>query len=117
MHCGYAAPRPRKFVWFLNIYSPWCARVSVKLELEDERMQTQMKHLLLFLSGRCVELELIQTQMAQEPMLRAEVYAHAMRASQNRKKEAIFVSTHLPFAIWACRAPRVRVHGIAFSAT
>ena len=32
-----------------------------------------------------LELELIQTQMAQKPMLRAEVYAHAMRASQNRK--------------------------------
>jgi len=29
-----------------------------------------------------LELELIQTQMAQKPMLRAEVYAHAMRASQ-----------------------------------
>jgi hypothetical protein len=25
--------------------------------------------------------------MAQKPMLWAEVYAHAMRASQNRKKE------------------------------
>ena len=34
-----------------------------------------------------LELELIQTQMAQKPMLRAEVYAHAMRASQNLKKE------------------------------
>ena len=34
-----------------------------------------------------LELELMQTQMAQKPMLRAEVYAHAMRASQNRKKE------------------------------
>ena len=34
-----------------------------------------------------LELELIQTQMAQKPMLRAEVYANAMRASQNRKKE------------------------------
>ena len=34
-----------------------------------------------------LELELIQTQMAQKPVLRAEVYAHAMRASQNRKKE------------------------------
>jgi len=33
------------------------------------------------------ELELIQIQMAQKPMLRAEVYAHAMHASQNRKKE------------------------------
>ena len=36
-----------------------------------------------------LELELIQTQMAQKPMLRAEVYAHAMRASQNRKKEVL----------------------------
>ena len=34
-----------------------------------------------------LEHELIQTQMAQKPMLRAEVYAHAMRASQNRVKE------------------------------
>ena len=34
-----------------------------------------------------LELELIQTQMAQKPMLRAEVYAHAMRTSQNHKKE------------------------------
>jgi len=33
-----------------------------------------------------LELELIHTQMAQKPVLRAEVYAHAMRASQNRKK-------------------------------
>ena len=34
-----------------------------------------------------LELELIQTQMAQKPMPREKVYAHAMRASQNRKKE------------------------------
>jgi len=34
-----------------------------------------------------LELELIQTQTAQKPMMRAEVHAHAMRASQNRKKE------------------------------
>ena len=34
-----------------------------------------------------LELELIQTQMAQKPILRAEVYAHAMRASHNRKKD------------------------------
>jgi len=32
-----------------------------------------------------LELELIQTQMTQKPVLRAEVYAYAMRASQNRK--------------------------------
>jgi hypothetical protein len=29
-------------------------------------------------------LELIQTQMTQKPVLRAEVYARALRASQNR---------------------------------
>jgi hypothetical protein len=32
-----------------------------------------------------LELELIQTQMTQKPMLRAEVHARALRASQNRK--------------------------------
>ena len=34
------------------------------------------------------ELELIQTQMTQKPMLRAEVYARALRASQNRKEDS-----------------------------
>jgi len=32
-----------------------------------------------------LEIEAIQTQMTQKPMLRSDVYAHAMRASQNRK--------------------------------
>ena len=35
-----------------------------------------------------LELKLIQTQMTQKPMLRAEVYAHALRASQNRKENS-----------------------------
>jgi len=39
--------------------------------------------------------KLIQTQMAQKPMLRAEVYAHAMRASQNRKKEVRGLNNHI----------------------
>ena len=34
-------------------------------------------------------LELIQTQMTQKPMLRAEVYARALRASQNRKENSV----------------------------
>ena len=34
-------------------------------------------------------LELIQTQMTQKPMLRAEVYARALRASQNRKEDSL----------------------------
>ena len=37
--------------------------------------------------ARSPELELIQTQMTQKPMLRAEVYARALRASQNRKED------------------------------
>ena len=36
-----------------------------------------------------LELELIQTQMTQKPMLRAEVYARALRASQNRKEDGV----------------------------
>jgi hypothetical protein len=36
-----------------------------------------------------LELELIQTQMTQKPMLRAEVYARALRASQNRKENSV----------------------------
>jgi len=32
-----------------------------------------------------LELELIQTQMTQKPILRAEVHARALRASRNRK--------------------------------
>ena len=35
-----------------------------------------------------LELELIQTQMTQKPMLRAEVYARALRASQKRKEDS-----------------------------
>ena len=35
-----------------------------------------------------LELELIQTQMTQKPMLRAEVYARALRASQTLKSES-----------------------------
>jgi hypothetical protein len=38
-----------------------------------------------FIMGE-LELELIQTHMAQKPMLRAEVYARALRASQNVKE-------------------------------
>ena len=37
-----------------------------------------------------LELELIQTQMTQKPMLRAEVYARALRASQNRKEDSVW---------------------------
>jgi len=48
--------------------------------------KADFRHAAMLHSTNELELELIQTQMAQKPMLRAEVYAHAMRASQNRKK-------------------------------
>ena len=35
------------------------------------------------------EVELIQTQMTQKPLLRAEVHARALRASQNRKEGSV----------------------------
>ena len=43
--------------------------------------------------GRLLELEveLIQTQMAQKPVLRAAVYARALRASQNLKRAEVWV--------------------------
>jgi hypothetical protein len=36
-----------------------------------------------------LELEQIQTQMTQKPVLRSEVYARALRASQNRKEDIV----------------------------
>jgi hypothetical protein len=39
-------------------------------------------------------LELIQTQKAQKPVLRAEVYARALRASQNAKRAVVWVGAH-----------------------
>jgi hypothetical protein len=38
-----------------------------------------------------LELELLQTQMAQKPMLRADVYARALCASQDVKRAEVWV--------------------------
>ena len=65
--------------------------IKEKRKLELELIQAEMTQKPVLRADVCapteLELELVQTQMAQKPMLRAEVYAHAMRASQNRKKE------------------------------
>jgi hypothetical protein len=45
-----------------------------------------------------LELELLQTQMAQKPMLWAEVYARALRASQNAKRVEVWVGAQC--ALW-----------------
>ena len=54
-----------------------------------------------------LELELIQTQMAQKPVLRAEVYARALRASQKRERERMYGWARDASDEWAGRG-RVR---------
>ena len=55
-----------------------------------------------------LELELKQTQMAQQkPMLRAEVYARALRASQKRERERMYGWARDASDEWAGRG-RVR---------
>jgi len=48
-----------------------------------------VRHIYTGFGAQELELELIQTQMTQKPMLRAEVYARALRASQNRKEDSL----------------------------
>ena len=54
-----------------------------------------------------LEFELIQTQMAQKPMLRGEVYARALRASQKRERERMYGWARDASDEWAGRG-RVR---------
>jgi hypothetical protein len=57
-----------------------------------------------------LELELIQTQMAQKPVLRAEVNARALRASQILERSEVlnrcFGRSHL------LKAPLVHLHAV-----
>jgi hypothetical protein len=51
-----------------------------------------------------LELELIQTRMAQKPMLRANVYARALRASQNVKRAEVWLGARCAWCVrgaWA----------------
>jgi len=55
---------------------------------------------LVRLIGHCeLELELIQTQMTQKPVLRAEMFACAMRTTQKRKYFYIGISC---FEVFVC---------------
>jgi hypothetical protein len=68
---------------------------SVRLVLEDSSKRSFLLFAVVVVvslqlgSITELELELIQTQMTQKPMLRAEVYARALRASQNRKEDNV----------------------------
>jgi len=56
--------------------------VSALLSNQPYRLLGRTHNVTVSVSELELELELIQTQMAQKPMLRAEVYARALRASQ-----------------------------------
>jgi len=60
-----------------------CLRTSKSLRSGFETCE--LTDVALHLAKNELELELIQTQMTQKPMLRTEVHAHAMRASHSRK--------------------------------
>jgi hypothetical protein len=61
---------------------PSTLKLMIKIKIET-RFPIHMKQEL--------ELELIQTKMAQKPLLRAEVYGLALRAIQNAKKAEVWV--------------------------
>jgi len=71
----------------------------VRLVLEDSSKRSFMLFVLVSLQlGSIIksimkvelELDLIQNQMTQKPMLREEVYARTLRASRNRKKDSVW---------------------------
>ena len=63
--------------------------LTTSTSLQDFTNQTDRTAALPWIHKFDFELELIQTQMTQKPMLRAEVYARALRASQNRKEDSL----------------------------
>jgi hypothetical protein len=77
----------------MQISAQW-RKVTAKEKVDAGKIGTgAKKQSLAAVAERELELELIQTQMAQKQLLRAEVYARALRASQNVKRAEV----------WACR--------------
>ena len=78
--------------WMMKQYMKRCLLrvVSARGSISNrfEKLQA-IKEVLTISRSAPPELELIQTQMTQKPMLRAEVYARALRASQNRKEDSL----------------------------
>jgi hypothetical protein len=52
-------------------------------------MKIHIKHIFKTIKFE-LELELIQTQMAQKPVLRVDVYSRALRASKNVKRAEVW---------------------------
>jgi hypothetical protein len=75
------------------VQSPCCSSALIVDEMNEREVHVIVLHFLCSTLLPCrplleLILELIQTQMTQKPMLRAEVYARALRASQNRKEDS-----------------------------
>ena len=68
------------FIWLQPVFTCASAEVNINTSACGKSLGGDYSEL---------ELELIQTQMTQKPMLRAEVYARALRASQNRKEDSV----------------------------
>jgi hypothetical protein len=73
--------RPKAEVFIAG--EDWGLRLPVSHRADNEPMSGQEKN--RHPSPNELELELIQTQMGQKPVLREEVYARALRASHNAK--------------------------------
>ena len=81
--------RVQSAIFVMHLFCWFAPRARERLEL--------YQHVIAGVFNSCprrrrqcqLELELIQTQMAQKSMLRAEVYAHASRASQDVKRAEV----------------------------
>ena len=70
---------------FRSSFAKQTNALTRKMHQPEERINIASIFLCSF-SLLDLELEQIQTQMAQKPVLRAEVYARALRASQNARE-------------------------------
>ena len=71
----------------LRVISPYFGFVLFEIAVGSWRLATTTA--INSATSNELGLELVQTQMTQKPMLRAEVYARALRASQNRKEDSV----------------------------
>ena len=91
---GKTNPDSQNFYYHANVVAaPKILRIRGEEESNGGRAwRSGIEEVLMCMAHRKqkeLELELIQTQMTQKPMLRAEVYARALRASHNRKENSV----------------------------
>jgi hypothetical protein len=74
--------------WGVLAYTITGSTLHVALEAAVKHPKMLMRNRSCSARSLEPELELIQTQMAQKPMLRAEVYARALRASSLARRRS-----------------------------